>query len=117
MKRRGVGKWDARCWDDRDTGAPVSEALAPHALFISLEFSSSESPSVRPRVRRSQAMAREEFRVVDEEREVTGSELGVVMKGEVGGWVGGAALSEGPPFWCYVSGRALSYAMITMRVL
>ena len=92
--------------------------LAPYALFISLDFSSSESPSVRPHVRRPQAMAREGFRVVNEESGVAGGELGVMVRGGVGGWVGGAALGDGlPPFWCYVSCRALSYAMITMRVL
>ena len=60
--------------------------LAPHALFIPLDFSSSESPSVRPRVGRPQAMAREGFRVVNEESWVAGSELGVVMRR--GWWIG-----------------------------
>ena len=61
--------------------------LAPHALFTPLDFASSESPSVRPRMRRPQEMAREGFRVVAEESGVAGSELG----GGGEGWVGGSA--------------------------
>ena len=79
--------------------------LAPHALFIPIDFASSESPSVRPRMRRPQEMAGEGFRGVAEESGVAGSDLGVAVRGGVGGWVGGAALSEGLSFcgWSYVS--------------
>ena len=82
--------------------------LAPHALFIPLDFASSESPSVRPRMRRPQEMAGEGFRVVAEESGVAGSELRVAVRG---GWMGrrrGAQRGSTILVVWYVSCRALS---------